>query len=346
MAPRSLRSSLLPLLLLAPSLSLAASNDFSFYPKNAQSCLYKAADSAACTGDTNAALNECLCSNTSGFVTDTAKCLGSEDPDDVDQVYTDMSGACSNSNTPIGVTEAEFKAAAAQGASSSADASSTTASATESATQSTTDAATTTASESKYVTTTSGGKTVTVIASQTSTNDKNKDKNTDDKKSGLSTPVTIGIGVGGAVLGAAIVGAIAFFLLRRRRKGGEESHPMLPTDQQQLHPQGGPPQYAPGMGYSDNKPAWTPGGYTPSPVPSQDPGQKNWNAPTQYPAAGYPAAGAPGLPLQQGVAPGHVFEMEGTVATAAVEMPGSVVHNGQQGHQGYQGHPGQQQGWQ
>lgn len=342
MAPRSLRSSL-PLLLLAPSLALAASNDFSFYPQNAQSCLYKAADSAACTGDTNAALNECLCSNTSGFVTDTAKCLGSEDPDDVDQVYTDMNGACNASSTPLGLTEAEFKAAAAQGQSSSADASSTTASATESATESATDATTTTASESKYVTTTSGGKTVTVIASQTSTNDKDKAGN-DDKKSGLSTPVTIGIGVGGAVLGAAIVGAIAFFLLRRRRKGGEESHPMLPTDHQP-QPQGAAPQYAPGMGYNDNKPAWTPGGYTPSPAPSQDPGQKNWNAPTQYPATGYPVPGAPGLPPQQGVAPGHVFEMEGTVATAAVEMPGSVVNNGQQGHQGYQ-HPGQQQGWQ
>lgn len=342
MAPRSLWSSL-PLLLLAPSLALAASNDFSFYPQNAQSCLYKAADSAACTGDTNAALNECLCSNTSGFVTDTAKCLGSEDPDDVDQVYTDMNGACNASSTPLGLTEAEFKAAAAQGLSSSADASSTTASATESATESATDATTTTASESKYVTTTSGGKTVTVIASQTSTNDKDKADN-DNKKSGLSTPVTIGIGVGGAVLGAAIVGAIAFFLLRRRRKGGEESHPMLPTDHQP-QPQGAAPQYAPGMGYNDNKPAWTPGGYTPSPAPSQDPGQKNWNAPTQYPATGYPVPGAPGLPPQQGVAPGHVFEMEGTVATAAVEMPGSVVNNGQQGHQGYQ-HPGQQQGWQ
>ncbi|KAF7545368.1 hypothetical protein G7Z17_g9233 [Cylindrodendrum hubeiense] len=340
MAPRSLWSSL-PLVLLAPWHALAASNDFSFYPENSQDCLYKAADKAACSGDTNEELNKCLCENTTGFVTYAAQCLGTNDPDDVDTVYTTMSGACDTSTTPIGVTEEGFKAAAAQGESSSTAASASAtasepASATNSASESATDVATTTASKSVYVTTTSGGKTVTVTATNTNESNTDGDNDSDDKK-GLSTPVTIGIGVGSAVVGAALVGGLALFLLRRRRKGGEESHPMLPDTNQHQH-QGSAPPYAPGVGYNDNKPAWVPG-YTPSP----DPSQKSWNTSTQYTGAYAPPGHVPSLPQQQGLAPGHVFEMEGSVATEAVEMPGSVMQGGHPIQQ--HGHPGQHQGW-
>ncbi|KAH7129887.1 hypothetical protein B0J13DRAFT_133044 [Dactylonectria estremocensis] len=326
MAPRSLWSCLALCLALAPISTLsAATNDFSFYPDNAENCLNKSADAAACTGDTNQELNDCLCSNTNDFVTNTAKCLGSEDPDDVDEVYTTMKSACSASQSNFTVTEAEWNAAAAEGgssissvpASSSTASSSSTESATSSATGSSSDlptiiAATTTTSQSAFVTTTSGGKTITVYPTETSDDH--------DHKSGLSTPVTIGIGVGGAVLGAAIVGFVFCILLRRRKKGGEESRPMLSDPQPQQH--GGNVPFAQSVAYQDNKPAWTPGGAD----------GKGWGAPTAYTGAAgaYPPPGyTPGLPPQQGVAPGTVFEMEGSVATQAVEMPGSVVHGGQ-----------------
>ncbi|KAH7161730.1 hypothetical protein EDB81DRAFT_352662 [Dactylonectria macrodidyma] len=337
MAPRSLWPCLALCLALAPVSTLsAATNDFSFYPDNAENCLNESADSAACTGETNQELNDCLCGNTNDFVTNTAKCLGKEDPDDVDQVYTIMESACNTSNSTFTVTEAEWKAAAAEGGSSisSVSESSSTQPASSSATDSSTDSATTTAattatSQSAFVTTTAGGKTITVYPTQTGDNDG------DEHKSGLSTPVTIGIGVGGAILGAAVVGFVFLVFLRRRKKGGEESRPMLSDPQPQQHGGGGGNvPFAQGAAYQDNKPAWVPGGYNPGGADG-----KGWGTPTAYTGAAgvYPPPDyTPGLPPQQGVAPGTVFEMEGSVATQAVEMPGSVVHGG---------HPAPQQGW-
>ncbi|KPM41362.1 hypothetical protein AK830_g5157 [Neonectria ditissima] len=294
---------LLLLLLLAPLLALALENNFDSYPADAQDCLYKAANATDCTGDTGAELNSCLCTNTGGFVINTAKCIGDKGGVDIDLVYSDLDTACDGTSTPLSISKARFKKAAAEG---------------EATTTSTTDAASTTAassteSESAHVTTTSGGKTITVVPTQTDDGGGDGDEK---GGGGLGTPATIGIGVGAAAIGAAIVGAI--FLLRRRRRGGEEAHPMLsnPAYQGGGHP---------GQDYNENKPMWAAGGYSPN---------TGWNMPTGY-------AGAAGVPQQgqQGVVPGpgHVFEMDGSGGVApghgAVEMPGSELHGGQQ-HQG------------
>ncbi|KAF7546836.1 hypothetical protein G7046_g9191 [Stylonectria norvegica] len=92
------------LLLLTPSSSLALDNNFNFYPKNAQPCLYESATTAKCDGGSTgsvAKLNTCLCGNNNDFIINTAKCLGTKDPADVDGVYSTMSDACDTSNTPI-----------------------------------------------------------------------------------------------------------------------------------------------------------------------------------------------------------------------------------------------------
>lgn len=307
---RSLWSSLPLLLLLAPSLTLALENNFDSYPTNAQDCLYKAANATDCTGNTGVELNTCLCANTDGFVINTAKCIGDKGGVDIDLVYSDLDTACDGTSTPLSISKAQFKKAAAEGeAATTTDAASTTETetASDSATDSATDSASATESQSAHVTTTSGGKTITVVPTQTD------DSDSDDKGGGgLGTPATIGIGVGAAAIGAAIVGA--FFLLRRRRRGGEEAHPMLNNPQYQ----GGNPS----QDYNENKPMWSAGGYSPN---------TGWNTPTGY-------AGAAGVPQQQGVVPGpgHVFEMDGSGGVApghgAVEMPGSELHGGQ--HQG------------
>ncbi|CAM1505866.1 Fc.00g115030.m01.CDS01 [Cosmosporella sp. VM-42] len=299
MASRWLLSSLPLFALLAPS--LAVENDFSFYPKDAQSCLYDSADAAKCNGGTISALNTCLCGNNNDFITNTAKCLGQKDPNDVDNVYSTMSKACSNSNTPIAVSEDDFKTSAKEGAS-------------------TTTASSKTATATGTITTTSGGATVTVTPTQTG------DSNSDG---GLSTGAIIGVGVGGAAVGIVAIAGIIFFILRRRKRGGEESHPMLP--QYQAGPTTFPPtDPSPNLGqqYHDNdaKAAW---------AQSPDP-NKRWSDQTAYTSqtaytGGYTQAPATELPPQ----PGAVFEMDGGAApvgnsTGPVELPSSAPQGLQQ----------------
>ncbi|TWU74990.1 hypothetical protein ED733_005838 [Metarhizium rileyi] len=95
----------LPLLIvlltvLAPA-ALAYDPDFSFYPEDSLSCLYKAAKDSKCTGTDAQDLNQCLCGNGGDFVTKSAQCLGREDKSDVVKVYKTMSSACSVSKTPM-----------------------------------------------------------------------------------------------------------------------------------------------------------------------------------------------------------------------------------------------------
>lgn len=297
MAPQSLWSTLPLFLLLAPA--LAIENNFDFYPANSQDCLYESANNAGCTSGTLSKLNTCLCGNNNDFVINTAKCLGKKDSADVGEVYTRMSDACQNSNTPLSVTKKEFQDAAneAENGSSSTDAAA-----------STTETASAT-KQSDVVTTTTGGKTVTVVPTQTS------DSKDDSNSTGLSTGVTIGIGVGAAAIGAAAVSAVVFFLLRRRRRKGEESHPMLPNSNYNNTSTYPPTDPALGMGFHENKPpAWA-GGATPSPDPS-----KGWQTPSPNPYVGayVPPQAAPPQP--------QVFEMDGGTPHpgaqgGAVEMP-------------------------
>lgn len=145
MAARWLRAAL-PFLLLLPSTTLALQNDFSFYPKNSQSCLDDSAEEAGCNGSNVEDLNHCLCGNSNDFIINAAKCIGENDPEDGDDVYDTMSTACGDSQTPITVRKSEFQAAVKEGESPTTTTTTTTAATTTAATTSGTAAATTTTS--------------------------------------------------------------------------------------------------------------------------------------------------------------------------------------------------------
>ena len=199
MAKRLLAATpLLLLLLLSPAPSLALDNDFSFYPTGAQNCLKEAAKSSQCSGNDAQELNTCLCGNGGGFITKAAKCLGREDKDEVNQVYETMSKACSESTTPIGITQTEFVSAA--------NSVSPTTSSTVSSTSST-----------SMPTKTGNGQ-----------NNKPTQTNSSDDGKGLSTSAIIGIGVAAGLLSAIAAGVMVFWCIRRKRRRDEESHPMLP----------------------------------------------------------------------------------------------------------------------
>ncbi|KAM5356829.1 hypothetical protein ACJ41O_003475 [Fusarium nematophilum] len=298
-------------LLLAPVVHGAdkVENNFGFYPKGAQKCLEDSSKAAGCTsGDSISALNTCLCGNNNNFIINSAKCIGDESPGDVDTTYDTMEQACGTSETPISVKKKAFQDAAAEG-----QASTTTATDSE-----TTATSATESSETAQVTTTTGGKTITVVpTSDNSDSGKNKDK---DDDGGLSTGATIGIGVGAAVVGAIAVGAGVFFFMRRRKKNAEESHPMLPNYEAN-HEYTGSTTYPP----TEPKPAW-------STANTPNPGQQGWGAPNPYPGAYAPKDPAAELPPQS--AGNFVYEMDGTTPAPAVEMPGSTPQE-QQGQQGW-----------
>ncbi len=102
----------LTVLLLTDTSHARAQINISLYPKNSLPCLNKIAESSGCTGDTEQAMNSCLCSNGGGFVTKTARCVGIQTPGDVSAVYSAMEGVCSSSNTPLIVQRAVFFSAA------------------------------------------------------------------------------------------------------------------------------------------------------------------------------------------------------------------------------------------
>ncbi|KAK3390753.1 hypothetical protein B0H63DRAFT_122492 [Podospora didyma] len=206
----------------------AVTADFSFYPPKSQDCLYKAADKSACgRADTVPLLNKCLCSNTGQFVVNSASCLGQDDPTDVDKVYDTMNNACRNSQTPLSVTKAQFRAAAIQASSSTQSITTRTTSASHSTlmTSTTRSSATTTAGD---ISTTSSAP-----LRETSQNgapaDKGNDQDGQDSNTGMSSGAKAGIAVGTSIAGLAIVGGLVFlFLHYRKRSDGDESHPMLP----------------------------------------------------------------------------------------------------------------------
>lgn len=281
-------------LLLSPA--LAAENDFGFYPKGAQSCLYKAADDADCTGKDSKELNYCLCGQGSyknDFILGSARCVGQESPDDVDKTFDTMQQACKDSSTPLKVTKEEFQEAAKEGETTTTTADSSTI---------TTITTTTKSKQTADFTTTSGGRTITVIATSDNSND-DKDTTKNDSSS-LSTGATIGIAVGAALVGAAFIGAGVFFLLRRRKRKSEESHPMLPPNYDGNHEYTGASTYPP----SEPKPAWA----------TTAPNQQGYN---------HPYAGAYGPPKPQDVAnPNLVYEMDGSIPPPLMEMPGTTPH--------------------
>ncbi|EXF84040.1 hypothetical protein CFIO01_04900 [Colletotrichum fioriniae PJ7] len=202
--------SLLSILLLAAPALAKYQNNFDLYPAAAQPCLYASSDASKCDGDTVATMNKCLCSDDKGkFVTNAATCLGKEAKDTLRTVYQSMSTACSDSKTPISMTEDQFLNLGATGATASL-----------SVTLSTSKTATPTT----MMTTTTGGATITLTSTPTPTTSTPAEEN-----KGLSTTAKIGVGVGAGAGAIALVCLAAFvWRIKRSRDAHDESHrPML-----------------------------------------------------------------------------------------------------------------------
>ena len=108
MTTRTTTALLLLLGLLAQTAAARAEHDFSAYPKAALPCLWRAADSSGCEGDTGAELNDCLCYDGGGFVMETARCVGSDTPDDLVAVYRQMRANCRGTGDTLSVSEEDF----------------------------------------------------------------------------------------------------------------------------------------------------------------------------------------------------------------------------------------------
>jgi hypothetical protein len=369
MAPFPLRKTtiLLATALLFSRATAAITNDFSFYPKNAQSCLYSAANASGCAGDTNQEMNSCLCGNSgsNGFVSGSAACIGASDPDDVSSTFAVMEDSCKNSNTPIGLTIDQFKAAAAAAASTATDSASKTATKTGTGTKTST-SATTTPSVSQYVTTVSGTpQTVTVTSFPSATN-----TNSSSPSPPNNTAIIAGAAIGGAIF-LLLIALAAFCIIRSRRRraaGDDEAQHMLPQsgygpfsggdfamqnttaalgsgaqgDQKWRPPSGQsadwqqPPAASPQFNWDtpyDNQ-------YGKSPAPSPGLGVQysggGYHQPPPVDQSGQLTPGFPPGHLQQGGAQGQtaygappVFELQGAETPvsgqAPVEAPGSPV---------------------
>jgi len=180
--------------------------EFEFYPKDAQPCLYEASEKASCPTSSNKAQNACFCSNEYDFIVNTAKCMGNDDADLLSETYDTMSQACSDSGTPIGISQAEWEKAAAEGPSTSS--------------ATTTESTTISISESEATTTNESAATTTAA----------EEDNGAEGQDGISTGATVGIAVGCAVVGAALMAGIGFWLFRRYRRRDDQASatPMLP----------------------------------------------------------------------------------------------------------------------
>lgn len=86
--------------------------DFSAYPASAQSCLTQAVDTSGCSSkSTVSEINDCLCGNSGNFVLDSARCLGTiGSAQTMNQVYDTMQRSCSETKTPLSVSEAQWLA--------------------------------------------------------------------------------------------------------------------------------------------------------------------------------------------------------------------------------------------
>jgi hypothetical protein len=195
-------------LLVVPSL---AQSNFDFYPEAARPCLERSAADTDCENTNVERMNRCFCNNGNDFITNVARCVGREAEDEVQAVFDTMQDACLNSNTPMSVRESAFLDAA-----SGEDTTSTT--------------TTTTTATTETTSTQTSDPTSTGEPTSTQTNDPgNDDDNGGGDSEGLSQGAIIGIGVGAGVGGAALIGALAWFLIRRRRQSKSiEASPMLP----------------------------------------------------------------------------------------------------------------------
>ncbi|KAK2025687.1 hypothetical protein LX32DRAFT_596189 [Colletotrichum zoysiae] len=346
MAPARRKTPGCLLLLLAASSPAALAkyqNNFDLYPAAAQPCLYAASDASRCDGDTVASMNQCLCSDArGGFVSSAAACVGRDAAAALRTVYQSMSTACSDSRTPIALTEDQFLALGARGATASSIP------VTPSATAATRSSGSS-AGPTTFLTTTTGGATVTVTSTPTSSsaNDPETSSSSSPSSSGLSTVAKIGIGVGAGVGVAALLGLAAFvWRLKRSRDSHDDAPPYVGVGAQEYKGEYKQQQ--------QQQPGWRPVSEIPqstSPVPGA--GAQTWatNSPPQPPYAqpqqqhawGHHPQAAYASPLQhqhqqqeQGPQEGGVFELASIPVASppqtsqphppdAVEMPATEV---------------------
>jgi hypothetical protein len=104
---------ILYILLLTSPTKASVHVDFSAYPAAAQSCLTQAVENSGCSSaNTVSKMNDCLCSNTRDFVLDSARCLASMGSSAVlmNTVYDNMQQSCSETKSPLSVSEADWLA--------------------------------------------------------------------------------------------------------------------------------------------------------------------------------------------------------------------------------------------
>lgn len=109
----TLPSSIIVYILLLTSPTQASVDvDFSAYPASARSCLTEAVATSGCSSkDTVSEMNDCLCSNSGNFVLDSADCLGGlGSADTMSKVYEIMQQSCSETKTPLSISEAQWLA--------------------------------------------------------------------------------------------------------------------------------------------------------------------------------------------------------------------------------------------
>jgi LPXTG-motif cell wall-anchored protein len=275
--------------------------DFKFYPKDAQDCLYKAAKSSKCESGGVPATNACLCRNGGDFITTAAACVGRSSRSNLEEVYRVMKGACSDSKTPISVTEDEWNEAA----------------------------------KGETSTTTSSTGTATTTPPPTPTGDDEKEE---EASTGLSTGAMAGV-IAGAIGGCAVLAAVGYLLFRRRRKLGEESHPMLPQQHPYAHHHVSmAPTGRESTAYYGSPPTtagWPKKDWGGSPDFRQSGGTFNWESPAHLSYAGGALAPSPPLPIQELDSAPHYpsgsteapVEMGGTPVAATPPPPQPQPHH-------------------
>lgn len=118
--PSTLLYTITILLANLPRPGCAIEVDFSAYPSSSRDCLENEATASGCLGETVTEINLCLCGNVGNFVLNTAYCVGQIGGKDiVTDVYQVMETSCSETKTPMDISQAEFYAASNNTSSSS-----------------------------------------------------------------------------------------------------------------------------------------------------------------------------------------------------------------------------------
>lgn len=225
----------------------SSSADFSSYPATTRTCLSKAFDQSDCAGDTVTETNSCLCSNDDNFVTNTAICIGDQGNDVVVQVYDIMQDSCSDTKTPLSISEAEFLTAANSTISFIAITSTVT---TTSAGMATTFTTTTTSTSTAIAATPTS-------SSSSSSDDDDDDDDEDDDDGQITVSAKVGA-ISASVAGVLMVACVTCLVILLKKRKKDKALLQQVRDEARGHRSGG--SHSSGGG---DKPLLDPGAMTP-----------------------------------------------------------------------------------